>query len=66
MPQAEPKSNESTAMDPVCHMKVDKKNPRGGTTEYKGVAYYFCGPGCKRAFEKDPEGYLSGRKSMHM
>jgi YHS domain-containing protein len=27
-------------------------------TEYKGKTYYFCAPGCKVAFEKDPEKYL--------
>jgi Cu+-exporting ATPase len=26
--------------------------------EYKGQTYYFCAPGCKAAFEKDPEKYL--------
>ncbi|MSQ41269.1 MAG: YHS domain-containing protein [Dehalococcoidia bacterium] len=52
--------------DPVCHMQVDKKNPPGGSWEYKSETYYFCGPGCNRAFQKDPESYLSGSKSMHM
>jgi YHS domain-containing protein len=26
--------------------------------EYKGKTYYFCAPGCKADFEKDPEKYL--------
>jgi YHS domain-containing protein len=26
-------------------------------TEYEGKKVYFCGPGCKSAFEKDPEKY---------
>jgi Cu+-exporting ATPase len=26
--------------------------------EYQGETYYFCAPGCKVAFEKDPEKYL--------
>jgi Cu+-exporting ATPase len=29
-----------------------------GTSEYKGKTYYFCAPGCKRDFDKDPEKYL--------
>ena len=28
-------------------------------TEYKGKKVYFCCPGCKETFEKDPEKYLS-------
>ena len=57
---------EEQAEDPVCHMKVDRKSPPGGSYAYKGETYYFCGPGCKRAFEKDPESYLSGQKKMDM
>ena len=54
------------ATDPVCDMEVDTKNPHGGTFEHKGETYYFCGPGCNRAFEKEPEAYLSGEKKMEM
>ena len=55
-----------TAEDPVCHMQVDTKNPTGGTHEHEGQTYYFCGPGCRVAFSKDPGSYLSGEKSMEM
>jgi Cu+-exporting ATPase len=44
--------------DPVCGMDVDPQNPGGGTSEYKGKTYYFCGPGCKRTFDRDPEKIL--------
>jgi YHS domain-containing protein len=27
-------------------------------TEYKGKKVYFCCPGCKEQFEKEPEKYL--------
>jgi YHS domain-containing protein len=27
-------------------------------TEHEGRMYYFCAPGCKRAFEEDPGHYL--------
>ena len=27
-------------------------------SEYKGQMYYFCAPGCKKAFERDPRAYL--------
>lgn len=47
------------AMDPVCKMEVDEETAQW-TYEYKGKTYYFCAPGCKSAFEKEPEKYLSG------
>jgi len=28
-------------------------------TEYKGKKVYFCCPGCKETFEKEPEKYIS-------
>jgi Cu+-exporting ATPase len=43
--------------DVVCGMMVDPKTAPA-KTEYKGQTYYFCAPGCKAAFEKDPEKYL--------
>ena len=55
-----------TATDPVCHMDVDTKNPPRGTWEYRGDTYYFCGPGCNRAFQKEPEAYRSGEKTIEM
>jgi Cu+-exporting ATPase len=33
-------------------------------TEYQGKTYYFCAPGCKVSFERDPEKYL-GQGSGH-
>jgi Cu+-exporting ATPase len=45
------------AIDPVCKMEVDPKTAPAKTV-YKGQTYYFCAPGCKVAFEKDPEKYL--------
>ncbi len=47
------------AIDPVCGMEVDEKTA-AGKSEYKGKTYYFCAPGCKASFDKDPEKYLSG------
>ncbi len=46
------------AIDPVCKMKVDEKNPPA-VSEYKGKKYYFCAVGCKQAFDADPEKYLA-------
>ncbi len=52
--------------DPVCDMQVDSRKPPGGSYEYQGVTYYFCGPGCNRAFQREPEAYLSGEKKIQM
>src|SRR2546427_7034545 len=41
-------------------MSVDEKTS-AATAEHNGTTYYFCAPGCKRTFEKDPEGVLRGR-----
>jgi Cu+-exporting ATPase len=43
--------------DPVCGMSVDPATARL-TSEHDGQTYYFCAPGCKRAFEANPEKYL--------
>ncbi len=44
------------AIDPVCKMDVDEKTVKFKTA-YKGETYYFCAPGCKKAFEENPEEY---------
>ncbi len=48
----------ATAIDPICKMVVDTDNPPGGQSDYQGNKYYFCAPGCKVAFDGDPEKYL--------
>jgi YHS domain-containing protein len=45
------------AIDPVCHMEVDEKTAQW-KSEYQGKMYYFCAPGCKSSFDKDPKKYL--------
>ena len=49
----------ATAIDPICQMDVDTDNPPGGQSEHDGTTYYFCAPGCKVAFDKEPEKYVS-------
>src|SRR5947208_15378945 len=44
-------------IDPVCGMTVDEQTAPA-TAEHNGTTYYFCAPGCKRTFEKDPEAVL--------
>jgi len=58
------------ARDPVCGMDVDEQQA-AATAEYQGKTYYFCAPGCKKAFEKEPRKYVqdtpetSGHDSQH-
>lgn len=47
------------AKDPVCGMEVEEKEA-AGKSEYKGKTYYFCAPGCKKAFDENPEKYIEG------
>nr|MBI3611856.1 heavy metal translocating P-type ATPase [Nitrospirota bacterium] len=47
------------AIDPVCGMTVDEQKAPA-TAVHKGTTYYFCAPGCKRTFEKDPAAILTG------
>jgi YHS domain-containing protein len=46
-----------TAIDPVCHMSVNKNAPVA-TREHGGRTYYFCSEGCGIAFHEDPHRYL--------
>ena len=46
------------AKDPVCGMDVEASTAKH-TTDYNGQTYYFCAPGCKKAFEADPQKYLN-------
>ena len=32
--------------------------------EYKGQTYYFCSPGCKKAFDQEPEKYAGKQPSQ--
>ena len=50
--------------DPVCGMMVDPETAPA-KAEYKGQTYYFCAPGCKATFDKDPEKYLKEGEEMH-
>jgi xanthine dehydrogenase accessory factor len=45
------------AIDPVCLMEVEIATAKY-SYEYAGTTYYFCAPGCKLSFRKNPEKYL--------
>ncbi len=47
----------ASAIDPVCGMTVAAVEA-SIHAEVDGVVHWFCAPGCRRAFLKDPAGYL--------
>ena len=47
-----------TELDPVCGMSVQPSHAAGDSV-YRGHTYYFCGAGCKRKFDIEPERYLN-------
>ncbi len=49
------------AIDPVCKMEVSP-DTAAAVSQYKGKKYYFCAVGCKKAFDENPEKYLSKAK----
>ena len=54
------------AIDPVCNMQVDEQTAEW-KSEYKGQMYYFCAPGCKAEFDRNPEQYVgeAGQPAGH-
>ena len=55
-PQPEPQAEPATTTDPVCGMTVAVS---AQTISYRhgGRTWYFCAPGCQRAFAEDPARY---------
>ncbi len=52
-------------IDPVCGMQVNPQTA-AGKSEYQGKTYYFCSPGCKKSFDKEPQKYVEKPGSGHM
>ena len=46
------------AKDPVCGMTVDVTTAKYKTT-HMGKTFYFCAPGCQKAFEANPHKYMN-------
>ena len=44
-------------IDLVCGMEVDPKTAEYSSI-FQGKKYYFCSPGCKRDFDKEPNMYV--------
>ena len=51
--------------DVVCGMDVDPTNAKH-TAEHEGKMYYFCGAGCRKAFQDDPAHFLDPNFKAHM
>jgi Cu+-exporting ATPase len=45
------------AIDPVCKMEVDPRKA-AAQSKHEGQTYYFCCPGCKARFDREPGAYL--------
>ncbi|BAS29256.1 YHS domain-containing protein [Limnochorda pilosa] len=52
------------AKDPVCGMDVNEREA-AAKSEHAGETYYFCSPGCKVEFERDPHKYLGEGHAHH-
>lgn len=61
---AEAPAMPETAIDLVCGMTVTA-DESSRPFAYKGTTYYFCAPGCRAAFEKDPESYIQESQHAH-
>jgi YHS domain-containing protein len=60
-PTQAPQQNETKPEEkPVCPvMKEEVEDVAGAAySDYKGKRYYFCCPGCKPKFDKNPEKYV--------
>lgn len=53
-----PAEEPHVAIDPVCGMEVEVATARW-ISDHDGETYYFCAPGCKAAFEREPAEFLS-------
>ena len=58
-------ANRQGFIDPVCGMQVDPDHAAASTV-HEGQQIYFCAEGCLRAFEKNPQKYLSGEHHKPM
>lgn len=48
------------AVDPICGMTVDPATAPA-SRDYQGQTYYFCAPGCAKAFDADPAKALAAQ-----
>ncbi|HEX9657062.1 MAG TPA: YHS domain-containing protein [Bacteroidota bacterium] len=49
--------------DVVCGMQIGPATAAGKSI-YRGQTFFFCAPGCKKAFDKGPEPFVRKNESM--
>ena len=59
-PAVAPPAPAAQALDPVCGMTVETATARH-TAEFGGRTYYFCCPGCRNQFVREPERFLAAQ-----
>jgi Cu+-exporting ATPase len=47
----------SQQIDPICAMTVAPESA-AAKREYAGKTFYFCSPGCAKAFDLKPEAFV--------
>ncbi|HEY9287982.1 MAG TPA: permease [Candidatus Dormibacteraeota bacterium] len=50
------------ATDPVCGMTVDTQSA-AAKRDYNGTTYYFCNPGCAKAFDRGPDTFVEASQT---
>lgn len=50
------------AIDPICGMSVEE-SPNSRPFVHRGTTYYFCSWFCRRAFEMDPDRFVSSARN---
>ncbi len=53
-----PQFDHWTGVDPVCGMKIDPTEPKGGVASFEGFLFGFCSVRCRERFIGSPESYL--------
>ena len=59
------KTSPATDRDPVCGMKANPADAKGGMLIHDGRTYGFCSPRCRDRFAEDPGRYLGGGPPGH-
>jgi P-type Cu+ transporter len=52
-------------VDPVCGMRVNPQNAKGGHVLFQGHDYFFCSTKCKSKFELEPQKYLGPKAEVN-
>lgn len=55
-------NNKQLVRDPVCGMWIEPDDA-ADLSLYKEKIFYFCAPGCKKEFQKNPEQYFPNKQN---